>query len=63
VIGWCRLREGSRVFRVDRFRHASLLNETAPARDFSEVASRVPDLVVQALELGRLLVMSPLSAA
>ncbi len=52
LIGWCRLREGPRLFRVDRMLRASLLDEIAPARDFSEVAPRVPDLVAHALQLG-----------
>jgi predicted DNA-binding transcriptional regulator YafY len=52
LIGWCRLREGPRIFRIDRIRRATLLDETAPARDFGDVAPRVPDLVAHALELG-----------
>jgi predicted DNA-binding transcriptional regulator YafY len=52
LIGWCRLREGPRLFRADRIRRASLLDEIAPARDFSEMAPKVPDLVAHALELG-----------
>ena len=30
LIGWCRLREGPRVFRMDRVLRASLLDEAAP---------------------------------
>jgi len=52
LIGWCRLREGPRLFRVDRIRRASLLEETAPVRDFGDMAPRVPDLVAHALEIG-----------
>jgi predicted DNA-binding transcriptional regulator YafY len=52
LIGWCRLREGPRLFRVDRIRRAALLEEIGPARDFSDMAPRVPDLVAHALELG-----------
>ncbi len=52
LIGWCRLREAPRLFRVDRIRRASLLDEIAPARDFGDMAPRVPDLVAHALELG-----------
>jgi predicted DNA-binding transcriptional regulator YafY len=51
LIGWCRLREGPRLFRIDRILDASLLAETAPVRDFTEVVPRVPDLVAHALEL------------
>ncbi|MGI5231207.1 helix-turn-helix transcriptional regulator [Actinoallomurus sp. CA-142502] len=52
LVGWCRLREGPRLFRMDRIRRASLLEETAPVRDFGEMAPRVPDLVAHALQLG-----------
>ena len=52
LIGWCRLREGPRLFGVDRIRRAALLDEIAPTRDFGEMAPRVPDLVAHALELG-----------
>jgi predicted DNA-binding transcriptional regulator YafY len=51
LIGWCRLREGPRLFRLDRIRRASLLDEPAPDRDFGDVAPRIPDLVAHALEL------------
>jgi predicted DNA-binding transcriptional regulator YafY len=52
LIGWCRLREGPRLFRVDRIMRASLLEEIAPERDFSEMVPKIPDLVAHALELG-----------
>jgi predicted DNA-binding transcriptional regulator YafY len=52
LIGWCRLRESPRLFRVDRIKRASLLEEIAPDRDFDAMAPRVPDLVAHALELG-----------
>ena len=52
LIGWCRLRGQPRLFRADRIRRASLLDELAPARDFGDVAPRVSDLVAHALELG-----------
>lgn len=32
LVGWCRLREDQRVFRVDRFRRVRVLNERAPDR-------------------------------
>jgi predicted DNA-binding transcriptional regulator YafY len=51
LIGWCRLREGPRLFRIDRIRDASLLPETAPVRDLTQVVPRVPDLVAHALEV------------
>lgn len=48
-IGWCRLREAPRIFRLDRIRQASLLDEIAPQRDFSRATPRVTDLVAHAL--------------
>ena len=34
LVGWCRLREDRRVFRVDRFQSVRVLEERAPAREF-----------------------------
>lgn len=34
LVGWCRLREDRRVFRVDRFRTVRVLDERAPDREF-----------------------------
>jgi predicted DNA-binding transcriptional regulator YafY len=52
LIGWCRLRESPRLFRLDRVRRALPLEETAPVRDFGDMTPRVPDLVAHALSLG-----------
>jgi predicted DNA-binding transcriptional regulator YafY len=35
LVGWCRLREDVRVFRMDRVRHAALTVEPAPERRFT----------------------------
>ena len=51
LIGWCRLRDGARVFRIDRIRRATLLDERAPERDFDEMKPPPPDYVVRPLEL------------
>lgn len=32
LVGWCRLRESEREFRLDRMRHATITAETAPSR-------------------------------
>lgn len=53
LIGWCRLREGPRLFRIDRVLNASLLDETAPARDLTDVEPRIADLVAHALDVDR----------
>lgn len=33
LVGWCRLREGGRSFRIDRIQRARLIEERAPDRD------------------------------
>ena len=33
LVGWCRLRDAARTFRIDRVRSAELTGETAPDRD------------------------------
>jgi predicted DNA-binding transcriptional regulator YafY len=52
LIGWCRLREGPRLFRLNRIRRASLLDEIAPPRDFEDATPSVQDLLAHALSLG-----------
>jgi predicted DNA-binding transcriptional regulator YafY len=53
LIGWCRLREEARAFRVDRITRAALLGETAPPRRYEEEAGpTIPDLVAHALDSG-----------
>jgi predicted DNA-binding transcriptional regulator YafY len=37
LIGWCRMRNGARVFRLDRIRDASATDEVIPERDIDEV--------------------------
>jgi predicted DNA-binding transcriptional regulator YafY len=37
LIGWCRMRDGGRVFRLDRIRDATLTDEPIPERDVDEV--------------------------
>ncbi|MFI0485045.1 helix-turn-helix transcriptional regulator [Actinomadura sp. 9N215] len=51
LIGWCRLRDGARVFRIDRIRRAALLDEQAPERGFDEMTPPPTDYVVRPLEL------------
>ncbi|MFI0407867.1 helix-turn-helix transcriptional regulator [Actinomadura sp. 3N508] len=51
LIGWCRLRDGARVFRIDRIRRAALLDERAPERAFDEMTCPPTDYVVRPLEL------------
>lgn len=37
LIGWCRMRDGGRVFRLDRIREASVTDEPIPERDLDDV--------------------------
>lgn len=37
LIGWCRMRDGARMFRLDRIRDATLTDEPIPERDVDEV--------------------------
>jgi predicted DNA-binding transcriptional regulator YafY len=37
LIGWCRMRDGGRVFRLDRIRGATVTDEPIPERDVDEV--------------------------
>lgn len=51
LIGWCRLRDGPRLFRLDRVRGASLLDETPQPRDYEKATPSVRDLLSHALSL------------
>jgi predicted DNA-binding transcriptional regulator YafY len=42
---WCRLREGPRVFRLDRIRGAVMLDEVAPDRGMDPATVEVPELI------------------
>ena len=42
LLGWCRMRDDSRVFRLDRVRRAVLLDETAPDRRFEDLGGGPP---------------------
>jgi predicted DNA-binding transcriptional regulator YafY len=37
LIGWCRMRDGGRVFRLDRIKNAEATDEPIPDRDVDEV--------------------------
>ncbi|MEV7965581.1 WYL domain-containing protein [Sphaerisporangium sp. NPDC088356] len=48
LVGWCRLREDVRVFRLDRVAAAALTGEPAPARRrLDEYAPDIPDLIAR----------------
>ncbi|WP_248958751.1 helix-turn-helix transcriptional regulator [Sphaerisporangium perillae] len=48
LVGWCRLREDVRVFRLDRIVSAALTDERAEARRrLDEYAPHIPDLIAR----------------
>jgi predicted DNA-binding transcriptional regulator YafY len=47
LIGWCRLRDGGRMFRLDRIQRATVTREQAPWRDLDEVLGWVPHTIVR----------------
>ena len=47
LVGWCRVRDAARCFRVDRIQQAEVTGVTAPPRAFEEIAPCIPDLVAR----------------
>lgn len=47
LIGWCRLRRGGRIFRLDRIQRATVTREHAPWRDVDEVLGWVPQQIAR----------------
>ena len=47
LVGWCRVRDAARCFRVDRIQRAEVTGVTAAPRAFEEIAPCVPDLVAR----------------
>jgi predicted DNA-binding transcriptional regulator YafY len=47
LIGWCRLRDGGRMFRLDRIRRATVTRERAARRDVDEVLGWVPQAIAR----------------
>ncbi|MDQ6670448.1 MAG: WYL domain-containing protein [Chloroflexota bacterium] len=43
LVGWCRLRQGGRLFRLRRIRHAELTADTPPPRDYADTLGYIPD--------------------
>ena len=52
LVGWCRLRDDGRVFRLDRIRGLRPTGERAPERDFARVLGWMPDEYVEPDVLG-----------
>jgi len=51
LVGWCRLRQEVRGFRLDRMRQAAATNETAPPRSIQPAWRCGPDLPAARLQL------------
>jgi predicted DNA-binding transcriptional regulator YafY len=47
LVGWCRVRDAVRCFRVDRIQQAEVTGVTAAPRAFEEIAPCVPDLAAR----------------
>jgi predicted DNA-binding transcriptional regulator YafY len=51
LIGWCRLRDDGRAFRIDRVTSATLTTEPAPPRAIEDLVAAAPGLRVRVPEL------------
>ena len=51
LVAWCRLRQGSRAFRLDRIHAAADTGEPAPRRSYSDLDVDIPDALVRRVDL------------
>ncbi len=51
LLAWCRLRDGTRAFRMDRIIAATGTGEPAPHRSFRDLDVDIPDELIQRLDL------------
>ena len=51
LLGWCRLRDAGRAFRLDRILAAADTGEPAPHRSYADLRVDIPDAVVRRPEL------------
>jgi predicted DNA-binding transcriptional regulator YafY len=51
LVGWCRLRQGTRVFRLDRIDAAADTGEPAPHRSYDDLDVDIPDALVSRVDL------------
>src|SRR5262252_5798923 len=47
LVGWCRVRDAARCFRVDRIQQAEVTGVTVLSRAFEDIAPCIPDLVAR----------------
>lgn len=51
LLGWCRLRDGARAFRLDRILAAADTGEPAPPRSYRDLRMDIPGTLVRRVEL------------
>lgn len=51
LVGWCRLRQGPRAFRLDRIHAAADTGEPAPHRSYGDLDVDIPDALVRRVDL------------
>ena len=51
LLGWCRLRDGARAFRVDRILAAVDTGEPAPRRSYADLDVDIPHAIVRVPDL------------
>jgi proteasome accessory factor B len=51
LLGWCRLRDAGRAFRLDRILAAADTGEPAPHRSYADLRVDIPDAIVRQPEL------------
>ena len=51
LVGWCRLRQGPRAFRLDRIHAAADTGEPAPHRSYGDLEVDIPDALVRRVDL------------
>jgi predicted DNA-binding transcriptional regulator YafY len=51
LMGWCRLRDAGRAFRLDRILAAADTGEPAPDRSYADLHVDIPDALVRRPEL------------
>ena len=51
LVGWCRLRQGARAFRLDRIQAAADTGEPAPHRSYGDLDVDIPDAQVRRVDL------------
>ena len=51
LVAWCRLRNGTRAFRLDRIHAAADTGEPAPHRSYGDLDVSIPDALVRRVDL------------